>query len=131
VRRPTKWKIAAYVAAWIGALVATDPTFGLVPLIYMFPLGLFAFFFPEHRQDGGWFVLISVLLIYVVHAFFYFRVRTTLTSAIPVSGPARSPVQRHRRLPRDDSRALVGSVSPPPGSALVSSAGDRVSRSRT
>jgi hypothetical protein len=82
VRRPTRWKIAAYVAAWIGALVATDPTFGLVPLIYMFPLGLFAFFFPEHRQEGGWFVLISVLLLYVVHAFFYFRVRTELTSAI-------------------------------------------------
>ena len=82
MRQPTKWKIAAYVAAWIGALVATDPTFGLLPLIYMFPLGLFAFFFPEQRQEGGWFVLISVLLLYVVQAFFYFRARTTLTSAI-------------------------------------------------
>jgi hypothetical protein len=81
VRQPTKWKIAAYIAAWIGALVATDPTFGLWPLIYMFPLGLFAFFFPEQRQEGGWLALISVLLLYVVQPFFYFRARTTLTSA--------------------------------------------------
>lgn len=82
MRSPAKWKIAGYVAAWIGAFVATDPTFGLLPLIYMFPLGLYAFFFPEHRQGGGWFVLISVVLLYVVHAYFYFRARTTLTSAI-------------------------------------------------
>jgi hypothetical protein len=39
----------------------------------MFPLGLFAFFFPEHRQEGGWFGLLSGLLLYIVHAVFYFR----------------------------------------------------------
>ena len=82
MRQPAKWKIAAYVAAWIGGLVATDPTFGFWPLIYMFPLGLYAFFRPEHRQEGGWFVMISVVLLYVAHAFFYFRARTTLTSVI-------------------------------------------------
>jgi hypothetical protein len=82
VRQPTKWKIAAYVAAWIGALVATDPTFGLLPVIYMFPLGLFAFVPPEHRQVNGWFVIVSAVLLYVVHGFFYFRARTTLTGAI-------------------------------------------------
>ncbi len=82
MRQPTKWKIAAYVAAWIGALVATDPTFAYWPLIYMFPLGLFAFVPPEHRQLNGWFVMIAGVLIYVLHAFFYFRARTTLTSAI-------------------------------------------------
>jgi hypothetical protein len=82
VRSPTKWKIAAYVTAWIGALVAADPTFGYWPLIYMFPLGLFAFVPPEHRQVNGWFVMIAAVLLYVVQALFYFRARTTLTSAI-------------------------------------------------
>jgi len=82
VHQRTKWKIAAYVAAWIGALVATDPTFGLLPLIYMFPLGLFAFVPPGYREANGWLVMISGVLLYVVHAFFYFRAHTTLTSAI-------------------------------------------------
>jgi hypothetical protein len=82
VVKSTKWKIAAYAAAWSGALVATDPTLGLWALIYMFPLGLFAFFFPEQRQEAGWIVIGSVVLLYVIHAIFYFRARTTLTSAI-------------------------------------------------
>jgi len=82
VRQPTKWKVAAYVAAWIGSLVATDPTLGSWPLIYMFPLGLFAFVPPGHRDANGWVVMIAGVLIYVVHAFFYFRARTTLTGAI-------------------------------------------------
>lgn len=107
MRQATKWKIAAYVAAWIGALVATDPTFGLLPLIYMFPLGLFAFFFPEQRQEGGWFVLISVLLLYVVQAFFLFPRAHHPNERNPVSDPARSIDMRRRRLSHDGSRALI------------------------
>ena len=42
-----KYKIAAYVLSWVVALVATDPTLGLWSFIWMFPIGLFAFFFPS------------------------------------------------------------------------------------
>ena len=82
MQKPTKWKIAAYVAAWIGALLATDPSGQLLPLIYMFPLGLFAFVPPEHRQAGGWTVMIAGVVIYVAHAIFYFRARTTMASVV-------------------------------------------------
>jgi hypothetical protein len=70
------------VAAWIAALVATDPSFGLWALAWMFPLGLFAFLFPERRQEGGWIVIIGVTLIYVVHAFFYFRAKSNRAAII-------------------------------------------------
>ncbi len=77
-----RYKIISYIAAWLAALVATDPTLGLWSLAYLFPLGLFAFFFPAHREEGGWTVLIGVVALYLVHAFFYFRARTTRSSLI-------------------------------------------------
>jgi len=77
-----KYKIGAYVLAWMTALVATDPSFSLWALIYMFPLGLWAFLFPEDRQSGGWIVLLSTVALYLVHAVFYFRSRTTALTAI-------------------------------------------------
>ena len=77
-----KYKIISYVAVWMGALVATDPSFGLWALAWMFPIGLFAFFFPEHRQAGGWFVIAGVTAIYVAHAILYFRVKTRRSAFI-------------------------------------------------
>ena len=74
--KPTKWKIAAYVAAWLGALFATDPTLKLWPLAYMFPLGLVEFFIPPGYRDApAWFVMGSVVGLYVVHGIFYFRAK--------------------------------------------------------
>jgi hypothetical protein len=48
----------------------------------MFPLGLFAFSFPERRQDGGWVVIVVVAAIYVTHALFYFRARSSRSAFI-------------------------------------------------
>jgi hypothetical protein len=69
-------KIISYIATWFLALVATDPSFGLWSLAWMFLLGLYAFVFPADKQHSGWAALIVGALIYVVHAFFYFRSRT-------------------------------------------------------
>jgi hypothetical protein len=77
-----KFKIVAYVGAWLAALVATDPTLGLWSLAWTFPLGLYAFFVPEHRQASGWAVIIGGVVLYVLHAFFYFRARTTRSSLL-------------------------------------------------
>ena len=74
------YKIIAYAAAWIAALLLTAP--GLWPLAYMFPLGLIAVFNRHLANDGGWGVLIGLYLVYIVHAFFYFRSKTTLRTAI-------------------------------------------------
>ena len=79
------FKVTGYLVAWLTALVATDPTLGFWSLAWMFPLGLFAFFFPEHRQSAGWAVIILVLALYGVHAMLYFRARTT-RSAIVLAG---------------------------------------------
>ena len=77
-----KFKIIAYIGTWLAALFATDPTLGLWSLAWMFPLGLFAFFFPEHRQEGGWAAIIGIVAVYVAHAFFYFRACTTRSGLI-------------------------------------------------
>ena len=77
-----KLKLFTYISAWLAALVATDPSFGLWALVYMFPLGLFAFFFPEQHQIGAWTVLFGVVALYVVHAIFFFRARTTRSMLI-------------------------------------------------
>ncbi len=71
-----RYKIALYVIAWAAALFATNPSGSLFPLIYMFPLGLFAFLFPRSTASDGWAVLIGVLALYVVHAVVYFRAQT-------------------------------------------------------
>ena len=77
-----KYRVVSYVAAWIAALVATDPSLGLWALVYMFPLGLVAFFSPEHRPADGWLVLIGATAIYVVHAIFYFRAKTNRSALL-------------------------------------------------
>ncbi len=69
-------KVISYVATWFLALVATDPSFGFWSLAWMFLLGLYAFVFPAEMQHSGWGALIGGALIYIVHAFFYFRSRT-------------------------------------------------------
>jgi hypothetical protein len=74
------YKIIAYVAAWIIALLLTAP--GMWPLAYMFPLGLIAVFDRHLANDGGWGVFIGLYVVYIVHGFFYFRSKTTLRTAI-------------------------------------------------
>jgi hypothetical protein len=74
------YKIIAYVAAWIAALLVTAP--GLWSLAYMFPLGLIAVFDRHLANDGGWGVLIGLYLVYIVHGYFYFRSKTALRTAI-------------------------------------------------
>jgi hypothetical protein len=74
------YKIIAYVAAWIVALLLTTP--GMWPLAYMFPLGLIAVFNRHLANDGGWGVFIGLYVVYIVHGFFYFRSKTTLRTAL-------------------------------------------------
>src|SRR6266404_26671 len=74
------YKIIAYVAVWIAALLLT--AIGLWPLAWLFPLGLVAVVDRHLANDGGWGVLIGCYLVYIVHGFFYFRSRTTLQTAI-------------------------------------------------
>lgn len=75
-----RYKITAYVAAWIIALLLTAP--GMWPLAYMFPLGLIAVFDRHLANDGGWGVFIGCYVVYLVHGFFYFRSKTTARTAI-------------------------------------------------
>lgn len=79
-RIPLRYKIIAYVAAWIAALLLTAPA--LWPLAYMFPLGLVAVFDRHLANDGGWGVFIGLYVVYIVHGFFYFRSKTTLRTSI-------------------------------------------------
>jgi len=75
-----RYKIIAYIVAWIVALLLTAP--GLWPLAYMFPLGLIAVFDRHLANDGGWGVFIGLYVVYIVHGYFYFRSKTTLRTAI-------------------------------------------------
>ena len=75
-----RYKIVAYVAAWIAALLLTAPSYW--PLAYMFPIGLVAMLDLHLANDGGWGVLIGCYVIYLVHGFFYFRSKTTARTAI-------------------------------------------------
>jgi hypothetical protein len=74
------YKIIAYVAAWIVALLLTAPSYWA--LAYMFPLGLVAIFDLHLANDGGWGVLIGCYVVYLVHGFFYFRSKTTARALI-------------------------------------------------
>jgi hypothetical protein len=69
-------KIIAYVAAWLVALIATNPSGSFWALAYLFPLGLAAFVNLRWGNDGGWWVLGICLGIYIVHAIYYFRSKT-------------------------------------------------------
>jgi hypothetical protein len=71
-----KYKIIFYVVAWLAALFATDPSGGFWALAYMFPLGLAAFINVHWGNDGGWGVFAACYVIYLVHAWFYFRSRS-------------------------------------------------------
>jgi len=70
-----KYKIVAYVVAWLAALFATNPSGKFWPLVYMFPLGLAAFISRFWANTAGRGVLIGCIAVYVVHAWFYFRSR--------------------------------------------------------
>ena len=74
------YKIVAYAAVWIAALLLTAP--GMWPLAYMFPLGLIAVVNRHLANDGRWGVLIGLYLIYIVHGYFYFRSKTTTRTVI-------------------------------------------------
>src|SRR6516165_9225218 len=74
------YKIIAYVAIWIAALLLTSHS--LWPLAYMFPLGLVAVFDRHLANDGGWGVFIGCYVAYIVHGFFYFRSNTTVQTLI-------------------------------------------------
>ena len=75
-------RIGLYVGCWLIALLATNPSADLAPLVYMFPLGLFAFLFPHSTRSDGWLPLFGVALFYVVHATVYFRSRTRARTMI-------------------------------------------------
>ena len=74
------FKILAYVAIWIVALLLTAP--GLWALAWMFPLGLLAIIDRHLANAGAWGVLIGCYAIYLVHGFFYFRSKTTTRTLI-------------------------------------------------
>jgi hypothetical protein len=74
------YKIIAYVAIWILALLLTAP--GLWALAWMFPLGLVAVINRHTANTGGWGVLIGGYGVYLVHGFFYFRSKTVMRTAI-------------------------------------------------
>ena len=76
------YKISTYIAAWLIALVATNPSGSFWALAYMFPLGLAAFLNLRWGNDGGWGVFALCIAIYVVHAYFYFRSKTTRSTLI-------------------------------------------------
>ena len=76
------YKILAYIVIWLLALVAVDPSLKTWALVWMFPLGLVAFFNLRLGNDGGWWVIGGVTLIYLVHAVFYFRSRTTRSTIL-------------------------------------------------
>jgi hypothetical protein len=77
-----RYKIAAYVAAWIAALFATNPNGGLWALAWMFPLGLAAFINRRWGNDGGWGVFAACVGVYVVHGYFYFRSRSVRSTVL-------------------------------------------------
>jgi hypothetical protein len=75
-----RYKIIAYAAIWILALVLTAP--GLWPLAWMFPLGLVAVIDRHTANAGGWGVLIGCYAVYLIHGIFYFRSKTTTRTVI-------------------------------------------------
>src|SRR5262249_61892976 len=74
-----RYKILAYIATWTAALLLTAP--GIWSLAFMFPLGLVAVIDRHLANDGGWGVLIGCYVLYIVHAFFFFRSNTTLRAS--------------------------------------------------
>ena len=77
-----RFKAAVYIACWVIALIATDPSAKYLPLVYMFPLGLFAFLVPNNTASDAWLIIFGVLAFYVVQAVVYFRSRTRARTVI-------------------------------------------------
>ena len=69
-------KVFAYAIAWVAALIATNPTASLFPLIYMFPMGLAHPVLPVGTRIDGDAILLGGYLIYIVHAVAFFRSRS-------------------------------------------------------
>lgn len=98
-------KIVAYLLAWIVAFVATQPSGALFPLIWMYPIGLFAVFYPPALRSASWAPLLIGYGIYIAHACFYFTSkpmrRTTFWFAVLVvllvcnTGGCRSMLNTH------------------------------------
>ena len=82
--RPAGWsrraKLITYVAVWLLALIATNPSGDYALLVYLFPMGLARVFYPPRLHDDGLIILVVCYLIYVVHAVFYFRARRVRSS---------------------------------------------------
>jgi hypothetical protein len=68
-------KILAYIAVWLVALFATDPSASLLPLVYMFPLGLAKLAYPPSLRDEGWALFVVCYAVYLIHAVCFFRSR--------------------------------------------------------
>ena len=86
VSRPARWsrraKVITYVAVWLLAFIATDPSGKYALLVYMFPMGLARVLYPPALRGDGLVILIACYLIYVVHAILYFRARRVRWSYI-------------------------------------------------
>ena len=75
-------KIITYVAAWLLAFIATNPSGNYALLVYMFPMGLARVFYPPSLRSDGLVILIACYAAYVVHAVFYFRARGVRSSYV-------------------------------------------------
>ena len=76
------YKIILYILVWVLALIATDPSLKSWALVYMFPLGLVAFVSLRLGNDGGWWAIGGASFVYLVHAIFYFRSKTTRSTIL-------------------------------------------------
>ena len=75
-------RIGMFVGAWLLAVFITNPSGTYWPLVYMFPLGLAAFVFPSSPQGSGTPWLFGLWSLYIVHALFFFRARTTRATVL-------------------------------------------------
>jgi hypothetical protein len=58
-----------------AALFATNPSGKYWPLVYMFPLSLPAFLSRYRANTGDWGVFAGRIAVFLMHAWFYFRVQ--------------------------------------------------------
>jgi uncharacterized membrane protein len=65
-----RYKIIAYAAVWIIALLLTAP--GMWPLAYLFPLGLIAVFDRHLANAGGWGIFVGCYVVYLIQVYLYF-----------------------------------------------------------
>lgn len=70
-----------YGVTWLFAFYATDPSLQKLPLVLVFPVGLFAFLFSPGITGGpkspgaAWMLLFVSWGIYLIHGFLFFRYR--------------------------------------------------------